>query len=82
MPKELLGLWFTIGDMIYLFRKGGLSGICTEDASKAFTCNRDIKCICKNGIMSTYHYSFGYQCKENPPCHNELLMVQKHATET
>ena len=66
-PKELLGLWFTIEDMIYLFRKGGLSCISTEDVSKTFKCNRDSTCIYMNIIISSYYCSFGYQFKENLP---------------
>ena len=60
-PKELIGSWFTIEDMISLFRNGGLSCVSTEDASKAFKHNRN------NRTMDTFYCSFGYQCKENIP---------------
>ena len=81
LPKELLGLWFTIEDMIYMFRKGRLSWISAEDTSKAFKHNRDSTFIHKNRMMVTFYYSFGYHYKEKPPCHNTLLMVNQHVTE-
>ena len=59
IPKEVLGSWFTIEHMIYLFSKGELSCISVEDVSKA-----DSTHICKNMIMSTYYCIFGYQHKE------------------